>query len=107
MKAMLSGYVPINGPPKHNKNKARYLRDGIYEFKAGPRLGAEIRTLFFYGGSGNIVICSETFKKAEITDDEAIDRASKLKEEYEQIKKSDMTIIDLSETEYQDDYEKL
>lgn len=93
MMALLTQHVPENGPQKQNENISKKLRDGIYEFKRGPKKGKKLRVLYFFD-EGNVVLCTEAFTKGERTPEESIDRAVRLKDQYLEEKKNNNLDID-------------
>ena len=64
-----------------NKNFVKFIRDGVYELKAG--YDGNIYRAFFIFDDGNIVMLFNGFqKKAQKTPDSEIKKALKLKNEY-------------------------
>lgn len=64
------------GPPRHNVEKCRPLRDGIYELKPSD----QIRILFYYGENAIILLTHAFMKKSRKTPKEEIERAIHLRE---------------------------
>lgn len=86
MLAILKDYVPTEGPPKQNREISKPLRDGIHEFRRGPKKGKKLRVLYFYD-KGQIIVGTHAFLKAERTKPGVIDQAIAQEREYMAAKK--------------------
>lgn len=78
MRALIQ-HTARDGPP-HDRRKSTKLRDGIFEFRTGPKKGPKLRVFYFYD-AGKMVICTHSVWKREAVPEE-IDRAVALKNRY-------------------------
>lgn len=73
MWALLTEFVPREGPPLQNPLAAKHLREGIFHFKRHPKKGKGVRVLWFR--DENRIVCTEALFKRDDDLDDAIDRA--------------------------------
>ncbi|MGI8739491.1 MAG: type II toxin-antitoxin system RelE/ParE family toxin [Gammaproteobacteria bacterium] len=78
----LDRVIPEHGPRKHNDQQYKHLEGDVYEIKAGPKRGAEVRILCFEGKRA--VICTEGITKRDKTPSSSIERSQTLCDTYKQ-----------------------
>lgn len=84
------------GPPRHNDQKYKHLRGDVWEFKAGPKRGAELRIVCCE--FDRTIVCIEGLVKRDKTPQAVIKRAEQVCTRYKQdAANNDLEIIDAPE----------